>query len=213
MKQCVFPRRLAVATLLLAGVTAGAHANQSWSSLDGLSACPAAFTDTASPKACLLVIDNADIEGGQMGQWAGFDQNQQGVSLVAPDPRGQGYAIALPRADVGVTRTVRLPDNVGNVGGTEATYVLRFRSDSDGDAPVRLHYRLRIVDAAGNHLENVTESVVTTAGGEDQHAIRLPSRHLPGSAFLAVEFIRGEDESFGLSAYVDDIAVILRDRR
>lgn len=207
-----FPR-LAVAGLLLVG--AGAASATEWADTTGLEACPEAFSQTTTPKACLLRVRNAGFEQGAMGDWVGFDgvSSAHGLNLLGPDRDGQGHAAVLRQAQTGIGQMVVLPRNPGGVGGREATYVTRFRVTSDGNAPVTLQYRARFVDINGQTLGNVTHGEVTTDGSDYVHAMRNPARDLPEHAYLSIEVIRGDDASQGLAAYVDDVSVSLRDRK
>lgn len=213
MKFPLYFSRLAVAGLLLGGVSTTASAD--WSDPAGLGRCPENFTGVATPEACTLPIHNADFELGAMGGWLGFNaaDGAYGLNLVGPARDGDGYAAVLRHADQGIQQEVPLPRNVGEVGGEEAAYVTRFRVTSDGNAPVTLRYRLRLLDAEGAPVGRIAEGDVATDGSDYVHAVRHPVRPLPDGGRLVIELIRGSDEAQGFAAYVDDVSVIVRERK
>lgn len=205
--------RMAVAGLLLCGLSTAASAD--WSDPTGLPTCPETFVRAAMTDACLLPVRNAGFEEGNTGAWTGYDaaDSVYGLDLIEPARDGDGNAAVLRRAEMGIRQVVALPANPAGLGGKEATFVTRFRVTSDGQAPVKLHYRVNVTDAEGRSMGRVTEGHITTDGSDYVHAMRHPSRDLPDGGHLAIELIRGDDETQGLAAYVDDVSVVVRDRK
>ena len=195
--------------LLAGSVFSSANVQAGRADPDGLPGCPAAWSASDVPEACVLSVRNGGFEDGVIAPWDALGSKTR-VGLAAAD--GTQVAVLEDKGGA-VVQVIDLPANAGYVGGREATYALRFRLRANGPKPVTVGYRLVLSDHDGRELGQVVSGSIN-AGFEWEILESIVSkRDLPEGARVTIELTRDDADGAYSLAYVDDVSLLVRERR